>query len=98
MGSTEDFRKNKYYKEFTKAEKVSKKEILKVFKHFWRHHRKDYKMLADMYNILDYKWYKHAETNKEFAKVYDALWEKVSKYAIKKLKGEGLEYYLISTR
>ena len=94
MGSTGDFRKNKYYKEFTKAEKVSKKE----FKHFWRHHRKDYKMLADMNNILDHKWYKQADTNKELAKVYDALWEKVSKYAIKKLKGEGLEYYLISTR
>ena len=98
MGYFGDYRKNKYYREFRKAEKISRKEILKVFKHFWRHHRKDYKMLADMHKILDYYWYIHADTNKELAKIYDALWEKVSKYAIKKLKGEGLEYYLIETR
>ncbi len=97
MGAIGDYRKNKYYKAFKIAEKKNKKEVLKVFKHFWRHQRRVYKMLTDMFNILDYKVFEHYKTNKELAKLYDALLEKVSKYAIKKLKGEELFYYHMKT-
>ena len=52
-----------------------------------------YKYLTELIMVLNWKIWEYYENKKEFASLYNELWNKLSLYAEETLKGEELKYY-----
>ena len=55
--------------------------------------KNDYKYLTELVMILNWKIWSHYEKHREYADLYNKLYEETNTYAYEHLKGEELSYF-----
>lgn len=86
-----------FYEDFSIADNFGQAAIYDTYKRAFRSWKKDYKYFTELVMVLNWKIWEHYETNEEYAKLYNELWEIASNWALDNLKDEELSYYLRTT-
>lgn len=79
--------------DFSIADRFGKSAIKDTFNRAFREWKTDYRYLTDLVITLNHKIWQYYETNKEYAELYNELWEKADAYACDNLKGDELSYF-----
>lgn len=83
-----------FWQDFTIAEKYGKDAVKETYDRAFNEWKDNYKYLTELVLVLNHKLWRHSETNKDLALVYQDLWEKTDNYALDNLKGEEQSYFL----
>lgn len=86
-----------FYEDFSIAEYFGKDAIKDTLLSALDYAKTDYRVLTELVMVLNWKIWEHYESNEPLGKIYNALWEKLDRYAINTLKGEELEYFFRTT-
>lgn len=90
--------KTLFYQDFTIAELCNGiKDVKDTYNRAFKSWKSDFEYLTELVIVLNHKIWQHYQTNETLARCYDELWRKLHNYCLKNLKGEELEYYLITT-
>lgn len=82
-----------FYEDFTIADKFGVAAIKDTFNRAFNEWKNNYKYLTELVMVLNWKIWEHYEKNKEYAEVYNKLWEEADEYACENLHGEEAEYF-----
>lgn len=82
-----------FFEDFSIADNFGVKAIRDTYNRAFKAWKKDYKYLTELVMVLNWKIWEHNETNEQYAKLYNELWEKTDAYALDNLKGEELSYF-----
>lgn len=82
-----------FYEDFTIADRFGVAAIKDTFNRAFNEWKNNYKYLTELVMVLNWKIWEHYEKNKEYAEVYNKLWEKADGYACENLHGEEAEYF-----
>ena len=82
-----------FYEDFSIADNFGVKAIKDTYNRAFNEWKDDYKMLTELVMVLNWKIWRWHEYNKEFAQLYNELWETIDNYACENLKGEELAYF-----
>lgn len=85
------------YEDFGIAEKFGANAIKDTYKRLFKEYKADYKVLTEFVMALNWKIYEHYETNRNYAQIYNELWEQLDIFAQDNLKGAELEYFYCTT-
>lgn len=86
---------NTFWSDFTIADAFGINAIKDTYKRAFNEWRNDYKMLTALVITLNHKLWQHYEAgHKEFALVYNDLWDEAQTYAYENLKDEALAYFI----
>lgn len=88
-----------FWQDFSIADKYGVHEIVDTFNRTFDEWKSDYKYLTELVLVLNHKTWQHYvpggdKTQNRIASLYNALWVKVSEYALDNLRGSELDYYL----
>ena len=82
-----------FWDDFSIADKFGIEAIKDTYNRAFKEWKHDYKYLTELVMVLNHKIWQWYETNDNYAKLYNTLWEQADTYAIENLKGEELSYY-----
>ena len=82
-----------FYMDFSIADSFGKDAILDTYERAFEEWKSDYKYLTELVMVLNWKIWEHYETNDEYAKLYNTLWEQTDAYACENLVGDELSYF-----
>ena len=83
-----------YYTDFGIAERFGTKAICDTYKQAKQNWGNNIKYFTEIVMVLNWKIWEHHEHNREYALLYNKLWEEAENYAMKNFKGEDLDYFL----
>ena len=85
-----------FYTDFSIADKFGVNAIKDTYNRamIWK---SDYKYLTELVMVLNWKIWEHSESNLEYARLYNKLWEELDSFAMNNLKGEELSYFIRTT-
>ena len=86
-----------YYTDFGIAERFGASAIRDTYQRAKQSWGNNVKYFTEIVMVLNWKIWEHNEHNKEYASLYNELWEEADNYAIEHFKGEGLNYFLSTT-
>ena len=86
-----------FYSDFSIADNFGINAIKDTYKRAFNEWKNNYKYLTELVMVLNWKIWEHYESNDEYAKVYNDLWEKADGYACDNLKGDELAYFYRTT-
>lgn len=86
-----------FYEDFSIAEKFGLDAVKDTFNRAFKSWKKDYKYLTELVMVLNWKIWRHYESNKQLGQLYNELWQKADNYACNHLTGEELNYFLSTT-
>ena len=86
-----------FYRDFGIAEIAGVKAVIGHYTRCINAWKYNYKYLTELVLVLNWKIAEHYGHNDELAKVYDDLWRKAERYAVKNLHGKEKEYYFDMT-
>ena len=81
------------YTDFSIADKFGENAIIDTYQKAFNELKNNYKYLTELVMVLNWKIWEHNETNEDYARLYNNLWEELSTYAEENLKNEELSYY-----
>ena len=85
--------KTTFWTDFTIADMFGLNAIQDTYNRAFSEWKNDYKYLAELVMILNWKIWSHYEKNREYADLYDKLYNEANTYAYEHLKGEELSYF-----
>lgn len=88
--------KTLYWQRFSIAEKYGKDEIKRVYDEILNESKKDYKLITELVMILNHKSWEHCEyiNCSAFCELYAQLYRDACEYALNRLEGDELSYFL----
>ena len=86
-----------YYTDFGIAERFGTKAIRDTYQNAKRNWGDNIKFFTEIVMVLNWKIWEHNESNREYALLYNRLWEEAENYAMNHFKGEELDYFLRTT-
>ena len=88
-----------YWQRFSIAEKYGIEEVRSVHDEIFLEAKKDYKLLTELVMILNHKSWQHCENieSTELCKLYSDLFYRDKEYALSRLEGDELSYFLDTT-
>ncbi len=86
-----------YYTDFGIAERFGTKAIRDTYQNAKRNWGDNVKYFTEIVMVLNWKIWEHNESNREYALLYNRLWEEAENYAMNHFKGEELDYFLRTT-
>ncbi len=86
-----------FYRDFSIADLFGKDAINDTYNRAFKEWKDDYKFLTELVMVLNWKIFEHFNTNKDYAKLYNKLWEETDKYAENNLNGEEAHYFYRTT-
>lgn len=85
-----------FYEDFSIADKFGINAIKDTYKRAFNDWKSDYKYLTELVMVLNWKSWEH-ENNVQFCRLYSDLFYELQDYAYNNLKGEELNYFIITT-
>ena len=85
-----------FYEDFSIADKFGINAIKDTYKRAFNEWKSDYKYLTELVMVLNWKSWEH-ESNVQFCRLYSDLFYELQDYAYNNLKGEELNYFIITT-
>ena len=85
-----------FYEDFSIADKFGINAIKDTYKRAFNDWKSDYKYLTELVMVLNWKSWEH-ENNVQFCRLYSELFYELQDYAYNNLKGEELNYFIITT-
>lgn len=85
-----------FYEDFSIADKFGINAIKDTYKRAFNEWKNDYKYLTELVMVLNWKSWEH-EKNIEYCRLYSDLFYELQDYAYNNLKGEELNYFIITT-
>lgn len=82
-----------FYKDFSIADQFGTNAINDTYNRVFDEWKNNYKFLTELVLVLNWKIYEHYEDNKEYAKLYNELYEQANDYAIYNLKDNESDYF-----
>ena len=86
-----------YYTDFGIAERFGANAIRDTYKRAKKDWGDNVKYFTEIVMVLNWKIWEHNETNKEYALLYNELWEEADDYAMNHFEGKDLDYFLSTT-
>lgn len=86
-----------FYEDFSIADWFGVSAIRDTFNRAFEGWKDNHLYLTELVLALNWKIWEHYETNEEYARVYNELWEKADEYAMDNLEGTELDYFLSTT-
>ena len=86
-----------FYEDFSIADHFGESAIRDTFKRAFAGWKNNHKYLTELVMALNWKIWEHCESNENYARVYNELWEEADGWAMDNLKGEELSYFLRTT-
>ena len=83
-----------FWQDFTIADMFGISAIKDTYNRAFNEWKNNYQYLTELVMILNWKIHSHYEKNKEYAELYNKLWEEADAYACENLNGEELSYFL----
>lgn len=83
-----------FWNDFCIADKFGESAIVDTFRRAFNEWKNDYIYLTELVVVLNHKIWEHYEgSHKEYAYIYNELWEKADLYATSNLKGSELSFF-----
>lgn len=79
--------------DFSIADAFGINAIKDTFHRAFRDWKSNYIYLTELVITLNWKIFEHYESNDDYARLYNELWEYVDEYACNNLKGEELDFF-----
>lgn len=89
--------KTTFYEDFSIAEAFGVDAIKDTFKRAFEEWKSNYIYLTELVMVLNWKIWRWYEDNKDYAEVYNDLWEQADAYACENLKGKEADYFFQTT-
>ena len=87
-----------FFQDFSIADAFGTHAIRDTYNRVFNEWKSDYKYLTELVMVLNWKiWQHHEEGNKEYARLYQKLWETADAYACENLQGDELDYFYRTT-
>lgn len=82
-----------FFEDFTIADRFGIPAIKDTFNCAFNEWKNNYQYLTELVMVLNWKICEHYETNKQYAEVYNELWQEADEYACENLHGEEAKYF-----
>lgn len=83
-----------FWHDFSIADKLGTDAIKDTYNRAFNEWKNDYKYLTELVMVLNWKiWEYYEKKNKQYAELYNGLWEEADGYACENLHGEAAEYF-----
>ena len=82
-----------FYQDFTIADHFGISAIKDTYKRAFNEWKGNYKYLTELVMVLNWKIWEYYEVNRQYAELYNDLWEKADTYACENLHGEEAQYF-----
>ena len=87
-----------FWKDFTIADKFGEDAIRDTFNRAFEEWQGNTTYLTELVMVLNWKMWEHSEKKHEaLSRLYQSLWEKADAWAWDNLKGDDLNYYMVTT-
>lgn len=83
-----------YYEDFSIADAFGVKAIMDTYKHAMEYANSNYKIKTELVMVLNWKIWEHYETNEEYGRLYNKLYEDLRYECYNTFKGEKLKYFI----
>ena len=82
-----------FYQDFTIADHFGINAIKDTYRRAFNEWKGNYKYLTELVMVLNWKIWEYYEVNRQYAELYNDLWEKADAYACENLHGEEAQYF-----
>ncbi|WP_202982836.1 hypothetical protein [Sharpea azabuensis] len=82
-----------FFEDFSVADNFGTDAIIDTYDRAMNEWKDSYKYLTELVMVLNWKIWQHADSNSEYAKLYDGLWKLADEYALEHLEGDELNYF-----
>lgn len=87
-----------FWDDFSIADAYGIRAIKNTYERSFNDWKDDYQYLTELVMVLNWKlWYHYENGNEEYATLYNKLWEEADLYAMDKLHGDELIYFITTT-
>lgn len=83
-----------FWDDFSIADYFGYEAVKDTYNRAFREWKNDYKYLTELVMVLNHKSWQHASKSPILSELYITLYEHADSYAMNKLKGQELKYYL----
>lgn len=85
-----------FWEDFSIADKFGNEAVNDTFKRAFTEWKGNYAYLTEMVMVLNHKIWQWYKKNILLAKLYNQLYDMAAEYAVNNLKGEELDYFIVS--
>lgn len=86
-----------FYEDFSIADMFGASAVKDTYKRAFKEWKSDYKYLTELIMVLNWKIFEHYNRNDTLAQLYDTLFREADEWAYNNLKGDELNYYIVTT-
>lgn len=86
-----------FWQDFSIADLFGTKAIKDTYKRAFAEWKTDYKYLTELIMVLNWKIFEHYGKNDKYATLYNEIFTEADEWAYENLKGDELNYYLVTT-
>ena len=82
-----------FYEDFSIADGFGVDAIKDTYKRAFENWKNDYKYMTELVMVLNWKCWRWYETNEEYSKLYNELWEELDNWCYDNFKENELDYF-----
>ena len=86
-----------FWDDFSIADRFGRAAIIDTYQRAFQDWHNDILYLTELSLVLNWKSWEYSESNPDFSRLYELLWETVNTWCYDNLKGWELEYYYKTT-